>query len=226
MKPYYEDKLVKLYNCKAVEYIDYAKHRVDGAVTVTDPPFNVNYHYNEYEDNLKDIEYLAMLGRNVILPCVLIHYPETTFRFAQYISKCPTRCVAWVYPSNTRRQWRMVSWFGCKPDFSLVKGQYKNPTDKRVKGLIDKGKAPNLYDWWEINQVKNVSKEKTKHPCQMPLEIMKNIVGITPAKVIYDPFAGSGTTLVAAKMLGRQAIGVELSEEYAEICAKRLSVVS
>ena len=45
--------------------------------------------------------------------------------------------------------------------------KYKNLNDKRIKARIAAGKTgAKLYDWWEINQVKNVSKEKTEHPCQ------------------------------------------------------------
>lgn len=197
--------------------------REDGDVVISDPPFNIGYHYKGYSDRMKRDEWLALLAEVCAPPCVLILYPEAMFEVARALDEIPTRCVSWVYPSNTARQHRMIAWFGVEPNFRAIGQPYRNPTDKRIAKRIAEGKQARLYDWWDVNQVKNVSKEKTSHPCQMPLEVMRRVVAITPAKRIVDPFAGSGTTLVAAQAQGREWAGWEMDEEYAGIAQGRIN---
>jgi len=63
------------------------------------------------------------------------------------------------------------------------------------------------------------------HPCPKPETLMSELVTLftDPGETILDPFAGSGTTLVAAKRLGRKAVGIELEEKYCAVAARRLS---
>jgi DNA modification methylase len=66
---------------------------------------------------------------------------------------------------------------------------------------------------------------KRYHPTQKPIKLFNKILEdySKPDDLILDPFLGSGTTAVAAKILGRKCIGIEISEKYCEIAAKRLS---
>lgn len=195
-------------------------------IIVSDPPFNIGYHYNGYHDRMSDGDYRHMLQQvfNPSHPSVCIHYPEQLYQLAIDIDTPPTRVVSWVYNTNNRKQHRDIAFFGVTPDFKQVLQPYKNPNDKRIKRLIENGsKGTPIYDWWNINIVKNTSLEKTEHPCQMPLQVMKNIIGILPKEyTIIDPFMGSGTTGVAAVELGRDFIGIELDPLYFDIAKQRI----
>ena len=63
------------------------------------------------------------------------------------------------------------------------------------------------------------------HPAPFPLELARRAIRLStwPGELVVDPFAGSGTTLLAARQLGRRAIGIEASEAYCELAARRLA---
>jgi len=67
------------------------------------------------------------------------------------------------------------------------------------------------------------AEECEEHPTQKPLALMRQLIGDTKGEVVLDPFAGTGTTLIAAREAGRRAIGIELDERYCEIAARRLA---
>jgi site-specific DNA-methyltransferase (adenine-specific) len=193
-------------------------------IFVSDPPFNIGYHYNTYNDKMQEDSYYKWLtdifssNKHVI-----INYPENLYKYAIHLGKSPDKVVSWVYNSNTAKQHRDIAFFGFVPDFRKVGQDYKNPNDKRIAKRIQEGKKARLYDWWEVNQVKNVSKEKTCHPCQMPLDVMNNIIGILPdGYTVIDPFMGSGTTALACQKYGVDFVGIEIDEEYFNISKNRI----
>src|SRR5574344_256436 len=227
--------MIKIYNQNSLDifYKIINENHNKKIIIVSDPPFNINYKYNTYLDNMNEEEYYEMLDFYFKdLPSVVIHYPESLYKLSFQIGKFPEKVISWVYNSNTGKQHRDIAFFDIKPDMNKVRQPYKNPNDKRIKERIANGKiGAKLYDWWNINQVKNVSREKTKHPCQMPLEVMKNIIGILPNDcLIIDPFMGSGTTGLAVIEMNKQQnvnrdfIGIELDDKYFEIAKKRLGV--
>lgn len=77
---------------------------------------------------------------------------------------------------------------------------------------------------FQFNIANGDTKGNRLHPTQKPLNLMKWCINFLPkSKTILDPFMGSGTSLHAAKDLGRIAVGIEINEKYCEIAAKRLS---
>ena len=67
------------------------------------------------------------------------------------------------------------------------------------------------------------SQNSVDHPAAKPVELMRYLLWKVGGETILDPFMGSGTTLRAAKDLGRKAIGIEIEERYCEVAAKRLA---
>jgi hypothetical protein len=197
-----EEKIIEVINK------DFRDCIVPDGLTITDPPYNQGYAYNQYKDRMNEDDYIELLS-HIPTPCVIIHYPEETINLLPKAikSKCE-QVVCWVYNSNTGKQSRLISWWGCKPDFRKVRQPYKNLNDKRIQKRIAEGKTgAKLYDWWNINQVKNVSKEKTEEN-----------------QLIIDVFAGSGTTGAVAQSLGYDSICYEVDEKYCEIIKNRKSL--
>ena len=214
-------ELNKIYNVNCQEF-DYP----DNSLIITDPPYNIGYDYKgHYIDRVEDGCYMSMFEIFRGKPCVFIHYPENTIESIVPVMGVPEKVVSWVYNSNIKREHRMISWYNCKPNFSKVKQPYKNLTDKRIIKRIEEGSnGTNLYDWWEIDLVKNASKEKTEYTNQIPEEVISNIIKITANKddLIIDPFNGSGTTCVVAQKLGFNWIGLDVSKEAVKIANNRL----
>lgn len=139
----------------------------------------------------------------------------------------------------------LAAW-GSRP--ALVFGRWSEPRPATVRARLvwDKGEWPGMGDlklpWgpsdeeiyvigdgWTgkregtIIRANRMSGEKSiDHPTPKPVGLMERLI-VKTVGVIADPFAGSGSTLVAAKQLGRKAISVELEERYCEVIAKRLS---
>lgn len=89
---------------------------------------------------------------------------------------------------------------------------------------LDKAVRKLTYRWNGMLQEPGCQKEARQHPAQKPEPVMRWALMQAPetVKTILDPFMGTGTTLVAAKRLGRQCVGIEREEKYCEIAVQRL----
>ena len=167
---------------------------------IVDPPYNIKFNYNsEFKDNLPAEEYEKLIfdlleltyeSTNEGGSFFLINYPEIIANIFGSIKQSKWQFhewISWVYPSNIginkrkfTRASRTVLWLTKgEPyvDIKAVQQPYKNPTDKRVKQMIKNGSTgTNLYDWWEINLCKNVSKDKNDYVNQIPQELLNRLI--------------------------------------------------
>jgi adenine-specific DNA-methyltransferase len=114
------------------------------------------------------------------------------------------------------------------------KRHFKGPKKGQISGN-PKGKNPSdiweilKQDWeremWNIPNVKSNHPEKTKHPCQFPVELVERcILALTNENSwVLDPFAGVGSTIVAAIKNNRNAMGIEKEKDYCDIADKRMT---
>lgn len=115
--------------------------------------------------------------------------------------------------SLKRMKRKFVAHAGVKGDVNVV-----DPNEMEEREINEKGARGKSYF------ICPTGKEKgNKHPAPMPLELAEYLVRLSGGSRILDPFAGSGTTLLAARRLGREAIGIELLPEFAEIISERIA---
>ena len=219
---------------------------------VTDPPFNIGKKYGKYKDNLKKEEYLDWC-KAWLKECArvlkeggalyLFNYPENNAYLVPFLDQHLNfkRWLTWHYPTNTglsptnftRSQHSILFYVkGDKPRIFNKKEiavPYKNPTDKRIRELVKNGSPGRVpYDVFHFNIVKNVSKDKTAHPCQIPVQLLELFIKASSKEgdIVLDPFAGSFSTAAAAKKHGRNSVSIELNPDYCEIGKNRLSKIT
>jgi len=218
---------------------------------IADPPYNVGINYGVYNDKpSKQKEYIKWC-ETWLKECIrvlknsgslyLFNYPENNAKLLTSLEEkmILKRWLAWHYPINighsprnyTRAQ-RSILFLTKSDEYTFNKAHiavpYRNPVDKRIQERIEngsKGRVP--YDTFLCNIVKNVSKDKTSHPCQIHIELLKIFIKTSSNKGdwILDPFAGSFSTSVAAKELDRNSIGIDINPEYVKIGKERLEKI-
>jgi site-specific DNA-methyltransferase (adenine-specific) len=224
---YYEDELVTLYHGDSREFLPtLADQSVDAVIT--DPPYDARTHkgaltnkggtrggtgaidFAEFTHE-RQVETFVQLGRITKGWVIATLATSTAFRFdldAPEGLRC-LRVGAWVKPNA------MPQISGDRPGMGWEPVVCLHRSDARAK-WNGGGKS----GVWIHPVIQNEG-----HATVKPLPMVADWVRLftNPGDLILDPFAGSGTTLRAAKDEGRRAIGVELDERYCEVIAKRLS---
>lgn len=201
-KPYYESGGITIYHGDVRDIAD----SLEFDVIVGDPPYGVQKKYGDsFVDTLDDARQ--------VWAWMLDQQKPTAFTFSHTrLFDLPER-PQWIGVWNKPFTGGVVS-IGCSPSWEPVcfyrlpylKSGYRRWRDVFTVGVEFAGGG-----------------QSGDHPTPRPVELMRQIINVMPDGVILDPTMGSGTTLRAAKDLGRRAIGVDVEERYCEIAAKRLA---
>jgi len=172
-------------------------------MALTDPPYNVGYEYNSYDDNKTDDEYEAF--------CL---------KFFQTIEKNSNFQV--ITPGTVN----LAMWAKIKPWRSVAPWVKRNAMNNGevshlrlwepiiFYGMTKKRRPTDLFEH-------NISGEQIKHTCPKPLSLFMDIIKSFQANTVLDVFGGSGTTLAACEKLGKTCFMMEIDPKYVDVIRKR-----
>ena len=213
MKPYYSDDLVTLYHGDCLEVTEW----LAADVLVTDPPYGMSYigDYRRADGSRTDkIEIVGDTTLEARASALSAWGDKPALVFGTWRMPRPARIrnlVVWDKGNSPGVGNTNIPW-GLSHEEIYVLGTWPlreaGTGGPRVASVIRCG-APS-------------GNSRPDHPTPKPVGLMELLIAKTVGTVA-DPFAGSGSTLIAARNLGRKAIGVELEERYCERIAKRLS---
>ncbi len=212
IEPYYDDGQILLYNHDCIEVIDEMEKESVNLV-LTDPPYGIEYKSNhyKYENPHKSIynDDVFFLPVNELWDKV----SDNGSMFVFYSYKVPMvdgrirNVIVWVKNNHTAGD--LKGDFGNKYECIAFM-----PKDKfKLKGY-------RYSNVWEFNRI-----PPGIHPTEKPVELLKRVIECSTDKedVVFDPFAGSGSTIIACKLLGRRCIGVEIDKGYCDSIVRKLS---
>ena len=211
LRPYYEQSGVTIYHgdCREVEL-----PRVD--LVLTDPPYGVTYVSNAgagkgTQPISNDGARLSLrLYRQILLLLAATHvlwftrwdaWPDVWGELGQWF---PLRGLL-VWDKGTPGMGDLDHW---GPSYELIASA--------GSGHIAGGRDGSIL------RFTGVPPGNREHPTEKPRALLSYLIDKLQSRSVLDPFMGSGSTLIAAKYLGRRAIGIEIDERYCEIAARRL----
>lgn len=214
--PYYEDDFVQLYHGDCLELADLW---TVADVLVTDPPYGMAYRdrLGRHSGIVGDQDTAA---RNLALEA-WGDGPALVFGTWRIAKPAGVKNVL-VWDKGTDLGMGASTPWGLSHEEVYVLGSWPALVPG---GRVREGGAPSrVPSVIRAPKPNNASAARvTEHPTPKPVALMEALIDRCPPGTIADPFAGSGSTLVAAKALGRKAVGVELEERYCEVAARRLA---
>ncbi len=209
MKTYYEDNNVTIYHGDSREIVS----RLDPVdVVLTDPPYGMSYKSNARSDKT---QFDVLQGDEVydmeMLATLIAMSKCATYSFGRWDNLAdmpkPKSVIVWIKNGHSMgdlkheyaRQWEMCAFYA-KEGHEWANGR---PSD--------------------VIHAARVNPALMQHPTEKPVELMTNLLFGVKCETVLDPYMGSGSTLRAAKDLGKRAIGIEIEERYCEVAARRMA---
>jgi len=246
-KIFFQDENIKIINDDILGASAVAPESID--LIITSPPYNVDIKYNSHKDDVSYADYLEF-SEKWLRQChhwlrddgrLCLNVPLDKNKGGQQSVGADfthmAKTIGFKYHStviwnegNISRRTAWGSWKSASAPFviapvELVIIMYKRVWKKTSGSKISDVTRDEFMNWtnglWTFN---GESKKKIGHPAPFPLELparcvkMFSYVGDT----VLDPFMGSGTTLIAAAMNGRKAIGIEIDKGYCKLAQKRI----
>jgi site-specific DNA-methyltransferase (adenine-specific) len=210
--PYYQDDHATIYHGDSLEIMP----EVDFDVIVTDPPYGINLDTNystlkgsgRFRDGVDGKEHPRVIGDDQPFdPAIFGDTPIAMFGANHYATRLPETCTWHIWDKRENLGSNMLA------DAEMWVTTWMSGPTRIFR-----------HKWLGYMRPAGRTGDGFHHPTAKPLALMRHIIGEerTPPGVVLDPFMGSGTTLRAAKDLGRHSIGIELEEKYCEIAATRL----
>lgn len=231
MKPYYQDEFVTLYLGDSMEH---SELWAAADVLVTDPPYGIKHRDKRTTgkttaERTKNSQERIASGKTYNVPGD--HSTEARDRVLDVWGPERPALVFGTWrrprPANTRQ---LLIWHKDYNGFPLTP-EKTHPWLSKTEEIYVLGRSQSQFGNTGVSsnlyrtQIPGWAQYAAAigHPTPKPIELMESLIRKCPPGLIVDPFAGSGSTLIAAKNLRRHAIGFEINEEYCEIAARRLA---
>lgn len=213
-----------------------------------DPPFNIGSKYDKYHDKVKRERYVAwtedwmracydvLKEHGSFYIAIADEYAANVKIIADGLGLFMRNWIVWHYTFGqqtknkfARAHTHILYFVKDKKNFTFNDCAVRVPSDRQLiyndKRANPAGKMPDDV-WDQYPRVCGTFKEREGwHPCQMPESLLRRIIAASSNRgdCVLDPFSGSGSTAAAAWQLGRDYVGVEISEKYAEHARRRLA---
>jgi site-specific DNA-methyltransferase (adenine-specific) len=214
MKPYYADESVTLYRGDCREVLPALAVQVDSLIT--DPPYGLNISYGRTRRRIDgDGDTTLILG----VFKATAHLMAADAWVATFCGYGQCGEVQMASEASGYKVKTVVVWDKAMPSLGEgIRNQHEMVVLAKQGRPVEPFRGGNV---WRILRERGTP----QHPHMKPQALMTRLIDYYSPEggMVLDPFAGSGSTLVAAKQLGRTAIGIEIDEPYCELIAKRLS---